>query len=157
MTFEEGKPLLDEAIKLHKGTNGALMPVLHVAQNIFGAVSLDTQRYISVKMHIPLSDIYGVITFYAQFTMIPNGRYLINSCMGTACYIKGAQFIIDKLSRELDLPINSTSADGKFTLRDTRCIGACGLAPVIVIDGDVYGRLEESEITNILKKYQNKE
>lgn len=156
MTIEEGRPILDEAIKLHKGTNGALMPVLQVAQDIFGAVSLEIQRYISVKMHIPLADIYGVITFYAQFTMVPNGKYLISACMGTACYIKNAQSILDILSRELDLPVNSTSADGKFTLKDTRCIGACGLAPVIVIDGDVYGRLEESEVPKILEKYQNK-
>lgn len=153
ITLEAGKLLLDQAIETHKHSKGALMPVLHEAQHIFGAVSLEIQRYISVKMHIPVSDIYGVVTFYSQFTMVPNGDYLVSVCMGTACYVKNAQSILEGASRNLNLPVKTTSSDGKFTLMDTRCIGACGLAPVMTINDDVYGRLTESEIPGILEKY----
>jgi NADH-quinone oxidoreductase subunit E len=106
-------------------------------------------------LSIPLAEIYGVVTFYSQFTLEPNGEFLIGVCMGTACYVKNAGPILDRISRELNLPVKTTSADGKFTLIDTRCIGACGLAPVITINDDVYGRLTEAEIPGILAKYTN--
>lgn len=146
---------LNEVIAKHHGQEGALMPVLHEAQHLFGAVALDVQKVISKGLSIPLAEIYGVVTFYSQFTLVPNGEFVIGVCMGTACYVKNSQPILDRISRELNLPVKSTSADGKFTLIDTRCIGACGLAPVITVNDDVYGRLTEAEIPGILAKYIN--
>jgi len=146
---------LNEVIELNKNNNGALMPILHEAQQIFGCVELDVQKVISKNLSIPLAEIYGVVTFYSQFTLVPNGEFLIGVCMGTACYVKNAQPILERISRELDLPVKATSEDGKFTLIDTRCIGACGLAPLITVNEDVYGRLEEKDIPDILAKYTN--
>jgi len=154
MTQEEQFAKLQEAIDSRKGTKGALMPILHEAQHLFGAVPLDVQKVISKNLSIPLAEIYGVVTFYSQFTLEPNGEFVIGVCMGTACYVKNAQPILDRISRELDLPVKATSADGKFTLIDTRCIGACGLAPVITVNEDVYGRLVEQDIPDILAKYK---
>ncbi|MBN2796420.1 MAG: NAD(P)H-dependent oxidoreductase subunit E [Clostridia bacterium] len=155
LSQEECFAKLNEAIEVHKGSQGALMPILHEAQHLFGAVPLDVQKVISKALSIPLAEIYGVVTFYSQFTLEPNGEFLIGVCMGTACYVKGSGPILDRISRELNLPVKTTSQDGKFTLIDTRCIGACGLAPVITINDDVYGRLTEAEIPSILAKYIN--
>lgn len=155
MSQEELFSKLQEAIEVHKGTKGALMPILHEAQHLFGAVPLEVQRFISKNISIPLAEIYGVVTFYSQFTLEPNGEFVVGVCMGTACYVKNSQPILDRVSRELKLAVKATSEDGKFTLIDTRCIGACGLAPVITVNDDVYGRLTESEIPGILAKYTN--
>lgn len=155
MSQEECFVKLQEAIETHKDSQGALMPILHEAQHLFGAVPLEVQKVISKELSVPLAEIYGVVTFYSQFTLEPNGEFLIGVCMGTACYVKGSGPILDRISRELDLAVKTTSADGKFTLIDTRCIGACGLAPVITINDDVYGRLTEAEIPGILAKYTN--
>jgi NADH-quinone oxidoreductase subunit E len=155
MTQEEQFAKLQEAIETHRGAQGGLMPVLHEAQHLFGAVPLDVQKVISNNLSIPLAEIYGVVTFYSQFTLVPNGEFTIGVCMGTACYVKNSQPILDRISRELDLAVKATSEDGKFTLIDTRCIGACGLAPVITVNEDVYGRLEEKDIPDILAKYIN--
>ncbi len=154
MTQEEQFTKLQEAIETHKGNNGALMPILHEAQHLFGAVPLDVQKVISKNLSIPLAEIYGVVTFYSQFTLEPNGEFVIGVCMGTACYVKNSQPILDRVSRELNLAVKATSEDGKFTLIDTRCIGACGLAPVITVNEDVYGRLTEQDIPDILAKYK---
>jgi len=152
--FDEKYSKLNEVIEANKNKKGALMPILHEAQQIFGCVQLDVQKEISKALSIPLAEIYGVVTFYSQFTLEPNGEFVIGVCMGTACYVKNAQPILDRISRELDLPVKATSADGKFTLIDTRCIGACGLAPVITVNEDVYGRLVEQDIPDILAKYK---
>jgi NADH-quinone oxidoreductase subunit E len=154
MTQEEQFTKLQEAIETHKGNNGALMPILHEAQHLFGAVPLEVQKVISKNLSIPLAEIYGVVTFYSQFTLEPNGEFVIGVCMGTACYVKNSQPILDRVSRELNLAVKATSEDGKFTLIDTRCIGACGLAPVITVNEDVYGRLTEQDIPDILAKYK---
>lgn len=154
MTNEECFEKLQVAIETYKDSKGALMPILHEAQHLFGAVPLDVQKVISKNLNIPLAEIYGVVTFYSQFTLEPNGEFVIGVCMGTACYVKNSQPILDRISRELDLPVKTTSKDGKFTLIDTRCIGACGLAPVITINDDVYGRLTEADIPEILAKYK---
>lgn len=146
---------LNEVIEAHKGQQGALMPVLHEAQHLFGAVPLEVQKVIANQLSIPLAEIYGVVTFYSQFTLVPNGEFVIGVCMGTACYVKNAQPILDRISRDLNLPVKATSEDGKFTLIDTRCIGACGLAPVITVNDDVYGRLTEADVPGILEKYIN--
>src|SRR5690554_3627704 len=130
------------------------MPVLHSAQEIFGCLSLDVQKYISKELDIPVSDIYGVATFYSQFTLKPKGKYKVGVCMGTACYVKGSQAILDELSKELDMKPGDTTEDGLFTLEATRCLGACGLAPIIMINDDVYGRLETKDIKEIVAKYK---
>lgn len=146
--------LLNAAIEKYKGTKGALMPVLHEGQKIFGALPLEIQQFISKGLNVPLADIYGVVTFYSQFSLEPKGENHIGVCLGTACYVKGSQAIIDRISRDLNVKIGCTSENGKFSLEATRCIGACGLAPVLTVNEDVYGRLVEADVPGILEKYQ---
>lgn len=150
---KENYELLHKAIEKYKGTKGPLMPTLHEGQKIFGALPLEVQKEISKGLNVPLAEIYGVVTFYSQFTLEPKGDFVIGVCLGTACYVKGAQNIIDRISNEISVSVGTTSADGKFTLEATRCIGACGLAPVLTVNEDVYGRLVESDVVDILKKY----
>lgn len=146
--------LLDELIERNRDVKGPLMPVLQGAQEIFGAVPVEVQRHISKKMGIPLAEIYGVITFYSQFRMEPRGEHTLSVCLGTACYVKGAQRLIDLISAELGIAVGETSADRRFTLEATRCIGACGLAPIVVIDDEVYGKVKEEELREILVRYK---
>jgi len=148
--FEELQKVIDQ----WKGKEGPLMPVLHKAQEIFGCLSLDVQKYISKELDIPVSDIYGVATFYSQFTLKPKGKFKIGVCMGTACYVKGSQAILDELAKELDMKVGDTTDDGLFTLEATSCLGACGLAPIIMINDDVYGRLKPEDIKEIVAKYK---
>lgn len=144
---------LRQVILENKNRQGALMPVLHEAQKIFGAIPLEVQKVISEDLGVPLAEIYGVVTFYSQFRLVPVGEYLVSVCLGTACYVRGAQNIVDRISRDLNVKVGGTTADGKYTLEATRCIGACGLAPVLTVNEDVYGRLLESQVPEILKKY----
>ena len=144
---------LQEAINRHKGEPGALMPVLQEAQNIFGYVPLDVQEQIADGLDTTLSEVYGVATFYSQFSLEPKGQYVVGVCLGTACYVKGSQKVLDKLSEELKIPVGKTTEDGRFTLNATRCLGACGLAPVMMINDDVYGRLTPAQVGPILDKY----
>jgi NADH:ubiquinone oxidoreductase subunit E len=145
---------LKQAIEAHRGEKGALMPVLQEAQEIFGFVPLDVQEIIADGLGTTLSDVYGVATFYSQFSLEKRGQHLIGVCLGTACYVKGAQKILDKLVEELQIPVGKTTPDNKFTLQATRCLGACGLAPVMMIDDEVYGRLTPDDIPGILAKYR---
>ncbi|KAB3537857.1 NAD(P)H-dependent oxidoreductase subunit E [Alkaliphilus pronyensis] len=150
---EENFQKLNVVIEDNKGKKGALMPILHEAQKIFGCIPLEVQKVVSEKLMIPLSEIYGVVTFYSQFTLEPRGEFVIGVCMGTACYVKEAQPILDKISQLTNAKVGKTSEDGKFTLEATRCIGACGLAPVITVNEDVYGRLLLKDVPDIIKKY----
>ena len=136
---------------------GALMPVLQRAQGIFGCVPMDVQKIIAEGLGVTLSEVYGVATFYSQFRLEPNGKYTISVCLGTACYVKGSQKVLDRLSEELQTPVGKTSPDGLFTLNATRCLGACGLAPVMTVNEEVYGRLVPDDIPGILEKYREKE
>ena len=145
---------LDAAIQRHKGEPGALMPVLQEAQNIFGYVPREVQQRIADGLGITLAEVYGVATFYAQFSLEPKGQYVIGVCLGTACYVKGSQKVLDKLSEELRIPVGKTTPDGVFTLNATRCLGACGLAPVMMVNDEVYGRLTPDEVPGILNKYR---
>ena len=145
---------LQEAINRHKGEPGALMPVLQEAQNIFGYVPLDVQEQIADGLDTTLSEVYGVATFSSQFSLEPKGQYVVGVCLGTACYVKGSQKVLDKLSEELKIPVGKTTEDGRFTLNATRCLGACGLAPVMMINDEVYGRLTPDEIPAIIAKYR---
>ncbi len=145
---------LQQVIEELKDQPGALMPVLQKAQGIFGCVPMDVQKIIAEGLGVTLSEVYGVATFYAQFTLEPAGKYIISVCMGTACYVKGSQKVLDKLSEELKVPVGKTSADGLFTLNATRCLGACGLAPVMTVNDEVYGRLTPDDIPGIIAKYR---
>lgn len=139
----------------YKDVKGSMMPILQEAQEIYGYLPLEVQQIIARETGRPIEEIYGIATFYSQFKLNPNGQYAIAVCLGTACYVKGSGLIIDEISKELDLPVGSTSKDGKYSLEATRCIGACGLAPVLTINGDVYGRLTADDVPGILAKYKD--
>ena len=145
---------LQKAIDEHKDQKGALMPVLQAAQGIFGCAPMDVQEYIADALGTTLSDVYGVATFYSQFSLQPKGQYVVGVCMGTACYVRGAQKVLDRVQKELKISVGETTADGLFTIQATRCLGACGLAPVMMINDEVYGRLTDEEIPAILEKYK---
>lgn len=146
---------LRAVIAEHKGEQGALMPILQSAQSIFGYVPEEVQRFIAEGLGVTLSEVYGVATFYSQFSLEPNGEHIIGVCLGTACYVKGSQKVLDRLAEELDVEVGKTTKDGKFTLNATRCLGACGLAPVMMIGDEVYGRLVPDDIPDILAKYRS--
>ncbi len=152
---DEKERKLQEIIEKYKNIEGALIPVLHEAQDVYGYLPMSVQKKISEEMNIPLSEIYGVVTFYTQFTLKPKGKYKVNVCMGTACYVKGSNLILDKLREKLGISVGDCTEDGKFSLDACRCIGACGLAPVIMINDDVYGKVTPDEIDKILKKYMD--
>ena len=148
---------LAKVIAANKGQNGAVMRTLQSAQDIFGHVPKDVQILIAEGLGTTLSEVYGVATFYAQFALEPRGEYVIGVCLGTACYVKGSQGVLDRVCKELDIPVGKTTKDGKFTIKDTRCLGACGLAPVMMINDDVYGNLTPDKVPGILAKYQKAE
>ncbi len=151
----EQEKALKATIAEHINDKGALMPVLQKAQEIYGYLPIEVQTMIAEEMNIPLEKVYGVATFYAQFSLNPKGKYRISVCLGTACYVKGAGDVYGALQRILGIGPGEITADGKFSLEDCRCIGACGLAPVLTINDDVYGRLtgDEKELKDILAKY----
>lgn len=148
--FDELKKYIDSV----KNSQGVTMQILQKAQSIFGYLPLEVQQFISDETNIPLADIYGVVTFYTQFSIEEKGKHTIGVCLGTACYVRGSQDILDKLSEELKIPVGKTTEDKLFTLEATRCLGCCGLAPVMIIDDEVYGKLEAKKIPEILKKYK---
>ena len=144
---------LQEIIAENKDKQGSLIHVLHEAQLIYGYLPIEVQKIIAEGMNIPLAEVYGVVTFYAQFSLKPKGEYKISVCLGTACYVKGADLVLDKPKESLDIQVGDCTEDGKFSLDACRCIGACGLAPVLTINNDVYGRLVPDDIPGILAKY----
>lgn len=145
---------LTEFINKMKNQPGPLMPIMQKAQELFGALTFDVQKHIATELDIPMSDIYGVATFYSQFSLEPKGKHVIGVCMGTACYVKNSEPILNKLAEVLQTPPGYTTPDALFTLEATRCLGCCGLAPVIMIDDQVYGRLKPEDIPGILNKYR---
>ena len=146
---------LNYIIQEKRTQKGALMAVLHKAQNLFGYLPIEVQRIISEGLNIPLAEVYGVVTFYSQFTLVPKGDYEIGVCLGTACYVRGAQALIDEIKKDLKINVGQTSTDRRFSFIATRCIGACGLAPVMSVNEEVYGRLEAKDVADILNKYKN--
>ena len=144
---------LAEVIKAHKGQAGAVIPVLHEAQKIYGYLPIEVQTMIAEGLDVPLAEIYGIVTFYTQFSLNPKGTYQIGVCLGTACYVKGSGDILEEIKQILGIDVGECTPDGKFSLEATRCVGACGLAPVVTINDDVYGRLVKGEIGAILAKY----
>ena len=152
---KEQEAKLVAMIARHKGEKGAMMPILQEAQDIYGYLPIEVQEIIARETGEPIEEIYGIATFYSQFKLNPNGKYAIAICLGTACYVKGSGDIANAFSEALDLPVGSTSKDGKYSLEATRCIGACGLAPVLTVNGDVYGRLTTADVPGILAKYKD--
>ena len=153
-TAEQEAKLL-KVIAEHKDDMGALMPVLQKAQDIYGYLPIEVQTIIAKEMDIPLEKIYGVVTFYAQFSLAPKGKYKISVCLGTACYVKGSGDLFNKISEKLGIAGGECTPDGKYSLEACRCIGACGLAPVLTVNEDVYGRLTVDDIDGILEKYKD--
>lgn len=145
---------LHEVIARLRDQKGALMPILQAAQGIYGYLPIEVQRMIAEDMNIPLEEVYGVATFYSQFTLSPKGEYKISVCLGTACYVKGSGDVFAKLQERLGIGNGECTADGKFSLEACRCIGACGLAPVMTINDEVYGRLVADDVDQILAKYK---
>jgi putative GTP pyrophosphokinase len=152
MLTQEKLAQFREAAAVYKDTAGALIPVMHEAQEIFGCLSYEVEKTIAEAMNVPLADIYGVATFYSRFNLAPKGRYQINVCMGTACYVKGAQQILDKITDMLGVTVGQTTADGEFSLEAGRCFGCCGLAPVVTVNEEVYGQLTVDKAEKIIKE-----
>ena len=149
----EQEAQLKKVIEEHKDQRGCLMPVMQKAQDIYGYLPIEVQTMIADGLNVPLEEVYGVATFYAQFALNPKGKYRISVCLGTACYVKGAGDLFDKLSEKLKIGNGECTPDAKFSLEACRCIGACGLAPVLTVNDEVYGRLTVDDIDDILAKY----
>ena len=150
---KEQEEQLKAVIAAHKDEKGATIPVLHEAQDIYGYLPIEVQKMIADGLNVPLAEVYGIVTFYTQFSLNPKGEYPIGVCLGTACYVKGSGDILEKLKETLKIDVGECTEDGKFSLDATRCIGACGLAPVMTIGDDVHGRLTLDMIDDIVKQY----
>lgn len=151
---EEQEAALKEVIRQLKDTKGALMPIMQKAQDIYGYLPVEVQTMISDEMNVPLEKIYGIATFYAQFALQPKGKYQVSVCLGTACYVKGSGEVYNKLVELLGITNGECTPDGKYSLDSCRCVGACGLAPVMMVNGEVYGRLTPDDVPDIVAKYQ---
>lgn len=149
----EQEAQLKAIIEAKKDIQGSLMSIMQDAQGIYGYLPLEVQTMIEEGVGVSVEEVYGIATFYAQFALSPKGKYNISVCLGTACYVKGAQKVLDRLVEVLGIQPGECTADGKFSLEACRCIGACGLAPVMTVNEDVYGRLTEKDIDDIVAKY----
>ncbi|MEN8906528.1 MAG: NAD(P)H-dependent oxidoreductase subunit E [Clostridiales bacterium] len=154
--IDEREQKLLKVIEVHKNKKGALIPVLHEAQEIYGYLPLSVQKKVSEGLDVSLSEIYGVVTFYTQFSLHQKGRFKIQVCIGTACYVKGASLVLDKFKEKLGIDVGESTEDSKFSLEACRCIGACGLAPVAMINDDVYGNIKPEQVEEIIKSYKDK-
>ena len=153
-TPEQAKKL-EDVIAAAKGDKTLLMAVMQDAQAIYGYLPYEVQCKIAEGLDVPVEKVYGVATFYAQFALSPKGKYNISVCLGTACYVKGAQQVLDKICEILGVEAGECSEDGKFSIEACRCIGACGLAPVMTINDEVYGKLTADMVPGILAKYKD--
>jgi len=133
-----------------------LINVLHKCQEHFGYLPAEVQEVISAELDVPVAKVYGVVTFYSFFTMTPKGKHPISICMGTACYVRGAEKVLEEFRKELGLQVGQTTKDGKFSLSSLRCVGACGLAPVVMVGDKTFGRVAPDDVKNILKEYSDK-
>jgi NADH-quinone oxidoreductase subunit E/NADP-reducing hydrogenase subunit HndA len=134
---------------------GELINVLHKAQHLFGYLPAEVQEVVAHELNVPIAKVYGVITFYTFFTMLPKGQFPISVCMGTACYVRGAEKVLDEFKKLLKIQVGDTTANGKFSLSCLRCVGACGLAPVVLVGEKTYGRVSPEGVKDILKEYEN--
>ncbi len=152
LTDEKFKAL-DEFIDKLSYKDGALITVLHKAQEIFGYLPVEVQLHVAQKLDMPAAKVNGVVTFYSYFSETPKGEHVISVCLGTACFVRGAENIIKEFEKRLSIKPGQTTADGKFSIDALRCVGACGLAPVVMVDGKVYGRVKVEDVDAILKNY----
>ncbi|MDR2969733.1 MAG: NAD(P)H-dependent oxidoreductase subunit E [Tannerellaceae bacterium] len=141
----------------HNNDPGELINVLHAAQGLLGYIPEEAQEVIASGLNLPVSKVYGVVSFYSFFTMKPKGKYPVSVCMGTACYVRGAEKVLDEFQRQLDIKVGETTKDGLFSIDCLRCVGACGLAPVAMIGDRVYGRITPEKVGDILSEYYTKE
>lgn len=146
---------LKEACAEFDNEAGELINVLHKAQSIFGYLPAEVQEVVAQELKLPLAKVYGVVTFYSFFTMIPKGRHPISVCTGTACYVRGAEKVLDEFKRRLKIEVGETSNDGKYSLSCLRCVGACGLAPVVMVGDKVYGRVSSDGVADIIAEYED--
>ncbi|MDR2091069.1 MAG: NAD(P)H-dependent oxidoreductase subunit E [Clostridiales bacterium] len=144
---------LRNALAEIKKKKGAVMPALQKAQEIYGYLPIEVQVIIAEELNVPAAEVFGVATFYSQFTLNPRGQYNVSVCMGTACYVKGAGEVLDALKVQMGIDTDECSDDGKFSLNATRCIGCCGLAPVMTVNDTVYGKITADDVEKILAKY----
>ncbi len=146
---------LKEVCKSFNNEKGELINVLHKAQSIFGYLPAELQEVIAKELNVSVAHVYGVVTFYSFFTMTPKGEHPISICLGTACYVRGAEKVLEEFKRVLKIQVGETSADGKFSLSCLRCVGACGLAPVVLVGEKVYGRVSPEGVKDIVAEYSN--
>lgn len=149
----DARAKIDEIINAHKDEQGCLIPILHEIQEYYGYLPYEVQKIVAEGINVPITDVYGVITFYSRFTTKPMGKHKVGVCLGTACYVKGSDKVLEKVEEKLGIKAGETSEDGLFTIEATRCVGACGLAPVMLVGEDVYGRLVPEDVEAILEKY----
>ncbi len=154
LTVEEKYQELRSFIRDNKDKRGYLIPILYEAQSLFGYLPSEVQKFVAEEMNISVSEVFGVVTFYSYFKTQPVGRHTITICMGTACYVRGAKKILEALQDKLGIKMGETTEDLRFTLGEQRCFGSCGMAPVIMIDKEVHGRLTPSKLDAILEKYK---
>lgn len=152
---EQRKELLSE-IKRHKKQPGPLMPILHEAQRIFSCIPLEVQKIVSEETGVPIAEINGVVTFYSSFTLEPKGKHILGVCLGTPCYVRGAQIILDSVKTELGIDVGQTTPDGYYTLEAIRCIGTCGMAPVMSFDEEVIGEINVTKAKRLIKEHRNR-
>ena len=154
MGTKEQEQELKQYISQHKDNEGALMPILQEAQRIYGYMPREVQKIIAEGMEISESEVYGVITFYSQFSLTPKGKYKVHICMGTACYVVGAGDVLAEFENQLGIKAGECTQDGEFSIDATRCIGACGLAPVLSVNEDIYGKVNVDMVSEILSNYR---
>jgi len=148
---------LKKVIAKHKNQPGGLMPTLQEAQGIYGYLPYEVQKMVAEGLDIDLSTVYGVATFYAQFSLVPKGKYIISVCLGTACYVKGADKVLTAIEEKLGIKSGECTADRKFSIEACRCVGACGLAPVMTVNGEVYGKITPEQAVKVIESYMAKE
>jgi len=153
---EDKKQELLKEIKRYKKTPGPLMPILHEAQRIFGCIPVEVQKIVSIETGVSIAEINGVVTFYSSFTLNPKGEHIVGVCLGTPCYVRGSQTILDAVKSELGVNVDETTEDGFFTLEAIRCIGTCGMAPVMSIDEDVYGEINVTKAQKLIREARSK-
>jgi len=146
---------LKEVCKSFNNDKGELINVLHKAQSLFGYLPAELQEVIARELNVSVAHVYGVVTFYSFFTMTPKGEYPISICLGTACYVRGAEKVLEEFKKELKIQVGETSGDGKFSLSCLRCVGACGLAPVVMVGDKVFGRVSPEGVKDIIAEYSN--
>ena len=153
---EEQFQELDRWIREYKGKSGAVIRTLYKAQEIFGCLPREVQNRIAKGLQIPLSKVYGIVTFYSFFSIEPKGKHKIHSCQGTACYVRGSKEVLNALRKTLNVEVGGTTEDREFTLESIRCVGACALAPLVRVDDEIYQRVSPKKIKNILREHTNK-